>query len=496
MKRLSLAFALLLALSGAGRAQAANVLAPPQWSSDQVRAARPLAPSPALVFEVVHTIQHGKDPARVSHETVTLAESFTLVASETGDALHDRALCRELSWTAPAPTFTSTSCFALPAFRAYEIGNREYLAQGLAKIAPDSALGRMQPYWYESELGLQRRPGDPLTKSRSGETVEYRLDGAVVVRLSGSAATLSADEMQRVVRYLALNTQLHPQPRRELGDDASLPARLEITGRLGETPRLETLAIANVRREMAAYPLPPGLASHLAEDAAKDDTPMRRAVRQAILASQGRSALSRPTQPQLLAAIDGAVKAGRVTEGLLDFFYWSQLYGGRARTQGAGAATLATLRAEIAAIPKDPEASRLWEANNLAGDSKAPGDRQAAARFLATAHLDGLPFGTFRYITFANLVRNSGDTSKWDPAIFSAMPRPLTDGYWRHIAAYPWASNAYSDVGDVYLADYNVFDAWLAYDLGRSVDPDWALGVSNNTSQYEDQLRAALPAFF
>ena len=55
-----LAAALLLA--AAPQSRAAEVLAPPQWSSDQVRAARPLAAEDVLVFDLKSETTGGKLP--------------------------------------------------------------------------------------------------------------------------------------------------------------------------------------------------------------------------------------------------------------------------------------------------------------------------------------------------------------------------------------------------------------------------------------------------
>ena len=110
--------------------------------------------------------------------------------------------------------------------------------------------------------------------------------------------------------------------------------------------------------------------------------------------------------------------------------------------------------------------------------------------------MDQMPFGTFRYVTFANLVRVSPGSSKWDPAIFKRMPPALVDDYWTHIAAYPWSANAYKDLGDTYIAAYNMPNAWLAFDLGREVDPNWQDGPMAEVAEYEKRLRLAQPEFF
>jgi len=117
-------------------------------------------------------------------------------------------------------------------------------------------------------------------------------------------------------------------------------------------------------------------------------------------------------------------------------------------------------------------------------------------RYLSNAdNLDKIEFGTFRYVTFANLVRISGGTKKWDKAIFEKMPS-LTDGYWKHIAAYPWASNAFKDLGDTWYVQFEAFRAWEAWDLGRAVDPDWPRGSMQSVTKLEQNIRSAMPDNF
>jgi len=150
----------------------------------------------------------------------------------------------------------------------------------------------------------------------------------------------------------------------------------------------------------------------------------------------------------------------------------------------------------VKAAFKDPETARFAAASGLSGQQTAPGDRQAAASFLAHTNMDNRPYGTFRYVTFANLVRGSSDVAKWAPSILESMPSPLPDNYWVHIAAHPWSSLTYKDAGDAYLQTFDASNAWLAYDLGREVDPDWRLGTMQALSAFEDQLRTAQPDFF
>lgn len=143
-----------------------------------------------------------------------------------------------------------------------------------------------------------------------------------------------------------------------------------------------------------------------------------------------------------------------------------------------------------------PEVAEFMAANDLAADPRATGDREAAARFLTTEAMASAPFSSFRFVTYANLLSGAGNTRDWDPAIAQKMPKMLVDNYWLHVAAYPWASAAYKDVGDVYFRNFQPKEAWEAYDLGRAVDPNWARSPMKDVEAFELQLRAQEPDFF
>ncbi len=119
---------------------------------------------------------------------------------------------------------------------------------------------------------------------------------------------------------------------------------------------------------------------------------------------------------------------------------------------------------------------------------------QALRNTAGATELDAMPFGTFRYITFANLVSNS-DTGKWDPAILAAMPS-VEDCFWKHIAAYPWTSSVFKDLGNRELSGYQTGKAWQAWDLGRAVDPQAANGAIADVAKLEAWVRAGHPDAF
>lgn len=488
-----LAAAIIVVSSFAWPTWAADVLAPPHWSSDKVRAARSLNPEPALVFDVRTEETGGPRGKQVKSATVALAPTFTHVVEAGAHTLLDHALCRVFTWSDDKPIFQSFSCYALPAFLGLELQNRRYLAQVLTAAKASDVTAN--PYWPEAELGVQDEVKDRLQRRQVPDGAEYRLGNEVVVKVQGVATSLSGDESRALARYFANSQTLHPQVRRDLKSGSSLPARLETELRMVGTAAHKTLAITNARRIQMSLPLPGGLTSDL-YDRAKAETVFGRGLRQALAGIDGKAKPEKPTFDALLASMKDASSQGRSSEVMLLFLAMTQQYGGEfSGPRGQ------TVRSQVIPLftkaKADAAANTLWDSGGLAGDAQAPGDREAAARFLANATaLDRMTFGTFRYVTYANLLRMTAQAGKWDAAIRKAMPEDLVDNYWMHIAAYPWAGNVYKDVGDTYYAGYDPMNAWLAFDLGRTIDPDWRAGVLSGLAAYEDQLRLGELDFF
>jgi hypothetical protein len=483
-----IALALALALSaGAAPAQVS-----PLWGSDQVRAARPLGSVEALMFDLHREVTRPGRPTGPVDQVVTLAPSFTLIAEGGRRILEDHALCRTLMWTEGERTVGNDSCYAAVAFREFEIRNRALLGRVLAgakapEAATDIALS-------EAELNIAAPGAKTLTLRKTPTGVEYLAGKTLVARVEGSVGALSAEELHRLVRFFARDANLHPLARGGLAAGGVLPARIE--GNAGPAAGGQVITLSHLRRVEVPYPLPAGLSSTLAESARTGRTPRDVALRRVAAVIAERE--PRPSVEALVTGMRKAATEGHDLQAILLFMEITQEHGDVFDRQDAATKALA---AEAAALVRQhaskPGAADFMQASGLAGDSKMKGDRQAAARFLALSRqLDGLEFGTFRYVTYANLVAGAGDTKGWDPAIAKAMPANRTDGYWLHIAAHPWAANAYKDVGDIYLTDYEVGQAWAAYDLGRAVDPQWRIGVMPVLAKYEDDMRANHPDFF
>ncbi len=472
----------------------------PLWSSDDIRAKRSTGDVEALIFDLrQERTQGGK--TLTTQSVVTLAPDFTDIADAIGGHdLDDHALCLTLSWKPVAAVVESTSCYASVGFRVYELRNRKLLGSVLDLAAkadssnkPKAAVMRL--YGAEAELGVADAGVTSLSLRRTQDGPEFRLDGVLVASLKGKAADLSADEARRLVRFIARRANVHPIVRDEMAKAASLPSEIfsdfawnaEMGGR-------QTLRISNVRRQRVSYPLPRGLASALAKSSREGASPKDLAVRAAMTAIE--SGTRAPALEETLSRAERAMAGGRGLEALFLTMQAGQDHP-EAFTPSAAAKNLSAIRrlgGVMQAALKQTDAAQFMDANRLAGSRQEIGDREAAARFLASDRFAGLPFETFRNVTFANLLGMS-DTKGWAQSTLRAMP-DRRDNYWVHLAAHPWAGNAWKDAGDVYFNEFDPVIAWQAYDIGRQIDRNWRDGVLSVAARFEAQLRTNEPDFF
>jgi hypothetical protein len=479
------AFALF---SGPATADPASIL----WTSDQFRAAHP-APEPALAFHVKRDAKHKDGKSETSELNVMLTRDYIFVSTAGQDRLDDLALCRTIIWSPGATRMQTVSCYAAPAFLANEMANRQYLRRLMTELTKQhpQAAADLSPYWAEAELGLPMDGDKRLGIRQTADGADYQLGDRVVANRTGRAADLSVDEAGWLSRYVLRSSPLHPEIRKDILAARLVPAVLHYVTGPSQGDEV-TLVVTGVQRTMASYPLPIGLAPDLTSGG---DQEKARAVSAFIAAVAGHPNKPRPSMDTLLDEFQKDVAAHQNLPALLIFFNLTQQYGG-VLTGPNGGEALQRLRPGIAQVFADPEASKFRAASHLAGDPKAAGDRVAALKALAGLNLDGAPFATFRNVTFANLAQNTKDKIDLADPAFAAMPKDLADDYWVHIAAYPWASNAYKDVGDYYFRGYDTPSAWQAYDMGRTIDPAWTSGAMASVSKMEDGIRQQFPDFF
>ncbi len=489
-------------LASAGAAFGQPPAVGPTWSSDQVRAARSVAPEQALAFDLRQETAQPGAPMKVETYHVVLAPDFNYVTSGATHTLDDFQLHRTFIWSDGGRGFANLNGHALPAFRVLELANRKVLEAILAHTGATTgkplAPPNLDPYWREAELGVNETADTPLTPRRNASGTDFLLGSDPVVRTDGHALNLTEADRRPLTRWFALHLPLHPQVRHALTQESALPARMELEAYTLNKKRTTSVTFSAAMHKPADYPLPARLEADVVPAAVEPgDTVSAAGVRAAIQAIEGHSIRPKPSADEIIAALRAAAAKGRAMEVWLWFNAYVQQYA--FKLHGADGPELTrTLGPLIRSAVQDPEVARFNSASTLASNLPGvAGDREGAARYLASAKsLDALPFGTFRYLTFANLVAGSKDVGKWDRSIFAAMPSPLVANDWTHIAAYPWAANAYKDAGDLEIRRFDTPRAWAAFDLGRAVDPDWRSGGMRDVARYEAILEANEPDFF
>lgn len=474
---------------------AAHAVQPtPDWGSDRILTERPTASQDAIVVSYTRTIREDSGTETTQTGTVTLASDFVDVTTGDDHWLDDFALCRSLAWTTGKSQIDNASCYAAPAFRLIELGNRKTLNGMLREAASKKPVSTdLANYWPEQELAIQYKPADPLTRRTQPDETQWRLGDEVVVRTGASSFAFTPAERPAVARYFSRHVDLHPQILHALLASGQWPEHLVIERRTPGASSTETLEFSNFQRAAVGYPVPRGLTSTTVI-ASHEETPRGHALRQAIKVING----SGPAKPALQTVLDGIVAAAhdqRDLEGTLLFFQMTQLYTGELASAD-GLAHVRTINDSIIAVYRSPASKPFVDASDMAGNSTVGAGPEAAARYLAQAtDMDKLAYGTFRYVTYANLARSTSDSANWDRSIIDAVPS-LADCYWLHIAAAPWGANVYTDLGNLSLDDFDVVTAWEAWDIGRAVDPDWQTGVMKSIAEYEGRLRRDAPDSF
>ena len=480
-----LALAVLMTTASLARADGIG----PHWTSDQLRAARDLDPVAAVRFRL-HRVHTGAAGKKVSDTEIVLAPSFTFMKTGAQSVLYDHTLCRWLTWPAATGGLSNINCHALPYFFGVEMQNR----QMLGKLMTDAGGKALSLYEAETELHLSAG-GTTLARTPTKGGSDYAVAGKRMVRVSGDAGALQPDELHRVVRLLALTTPVHPEVRRDIAAAARLPGSIEMDGLGPGQNEHETIVFSRIERARIAYPLPPGLTPEIDRSGWSKDAAMTAAVGSVAAALRDPASRPEPTIDDLVGRATTSAAAHNPIGVVFSYFTTVQLYSGSVNTP-AVRTRLQPMLTALAPALKDPRAAALWEASRLAGDGSAKGDRQAAARTLLDVGADAGDLADFRDITLGNLLLVSKDREQWDPALRARLPDSTTTCFWRSIAAAPWPANTYHDLGIALLGDYQIDVAWLAFDLGRAIDPTWKGGVMASIADAEQRLEHNLPDFF
>jgi len=475
----------------------ANEIVSPAWSSDDILKNRIQNNDAAIVIGFTSKISSESKPNVIKSGIVRLWSDFDQISIGTQETVTDYQFCRVYSWKHSETTFSNHSCYAEPAFRKIELHNQLKISTLLNKAGASVEGSKLseEAFWLEQEFATQNVVSNPLSFVNSKEGIEWRLGNTTIAKISSGGFTFFKKDRQKFSRYFSRYLNIHPQIRRTILESGEFPSRIEILRRNFDGESIETITFSSLQNAKIKFPLPPKLISETIVRSAGESIEAK-GLRQAINASEGNIVPPKSSFDELLNRLEETATKKESLETTLTFLALTQLYGAEIFTDQEKLGRLRRIMPIVRPLLTIGEAAKLWQASGLAGKRGDEPEREIAAQYLANAqHLDQMDFGTFRYVTFANLVRISKDTKNWDKEIFEKMPS-LTDGYWKHIIAYPWSSNTYKDLGDTWYSQFETFRAWEVWDLGKTIDPDWESGTMKSIAEYEQKIRSLMPDNF
>lgn len=469
----------------------------PHWDSNRVLELRGSAQNDAIVLQYrADTTAKGK-PIKNRTGLVRIGNDFDHISSGSRNTITDYKLCRVFTWTDTENTFENLSCYAEPGFRAIELQNRLALRKMLVESSAREIqyLGTDHSFWLEQEFATQNSKSDPLILSETPVELRWQLGGKTVTTISKDGFSFDTKDANLIERFIARHISIHPQVRNAIVNRGIFPLKIEILRRTRDGESVETISYSLRERIAVDYPLPRNLNSSLVTRST-GTTIEAAGLKETLSAIAGTAKYPKPTFTELMNKLEAVAKTGGSLQTALTFLKLTQFYGGALYSDPQKMEQLRAIMPEVVPQLQTGDGAMLMAASNLAGSGGVGAEREAAAKYLAGAKdMDGFDFGTFRLVTFANLARTSKDSGQWNQAVFASTPS-IIDSYWIHIAAQPWASNAFKDLGDAKYEQFDTFEAWNVWDLGRAVDPDWQRGSMESVGRLEDNIRAKMHDYF
>lgn len=474
--------ALALALTPVAAVAAPD--AGPQLDAAALRAARPAAPGPQLrlVFDL-----HRGDAAPVPI-TVLLGVDYVDLVEGARETLYDFRLRRRLSLDRGAKLFANFSLYGDMAFRRFELGKRETLAEMFGEASPGEPLPlALQPFWLESDLGMRsgaKQPPEIRQEPAAGGAVRFRADGDEVALFAPATQAVPAELRRSFARFLRLRLPIHPDILAAVELDGRLPQRLVIVSAAGGERQPLGLVLRTAGRLQGDYPLPAGLAPRpLGAQAADAEAASLRGLLPVMLeAVAGRRGNGPRPLEDYRRAIDQALGEGRGFAATLLLAEAALQYGTTAGDCASGSGWFVACRSaeelgrEFAA---DPRAVLFYKAQ-LA----EPKDPTAAVAVWEGLKRDDVANG---YVVDAFLA---------DRLSAGGRRQDAMGAFSRALEGDPYLAGVYKELGDHFLRASRTDLAWICYDLGRALpgrDADDPLAA---VDRLEDEVASAYPDFF
>ena len=458
-------------------AQIGRVVAGPDASATEIRAAYGNASAP--VRRLTFSISGGFESQ--SELRVDLAPEYIHIFRSNRDELLDFKLHRHIIISGDRQTFANTSIYADVAFRVNEAQNRQYLSKvlGSAGIKPATAP-LVPPLDAATQLGLVL-PGSATeqidqTTDRNG-TIHFSHEGKELASVHFGSVRLPKSEKDEFARFLHWGVSLHPQITDAIIGDGRLPDELSYPEYKGMESKLQTLTLKADETVSADYPLPANYSAQPFPNVTGERTVLRSLLPLMLDAVAGHAGGGPRSAASYRQAIEVASQKGESLQAMVLILELSLHHGQNALTCAPNAGPACHPLADIArSAETDPQGRAL-----LQGLSYKEAKAADAVPLFRSIDRKGLSDPYVIDIFLANDLGHSKDAEEL---------------YASAIRGNPYIVGFYKDFGDYWFNEYDMWDAWLLYDLARDLPDARDTPVLDAVDTLEHRLTTDFPQFF
>lgn len=385
-------------------------------------------------------------------------------------------------------------------FRLFEVQNRSYLKQILAKT--DATVSpNLKPVQFEAELGITGKNSNvEFEFTRENLTFEAHYQGDSVLKILWSETELSENELKQFWRYVRWNWPIHPKIFEQLKTEQRLPLVITLkaldysSSEISITDQSFSLSVSN--EGLTDLMEIPGLAfSKITfEEDVEIGSPKARLIQEILEAASTFEAEDRFAFEKHVNRGTELLNGPHPIDGILALLmaYTQELI--RCSNKLGDVDFLVTCQKAqqgIRQITKYEEGGQLIRAI----DSKTP--PQEALIILGDLRSDNLEYNFWLGQFMANIIWPQ-DTTNWSWEGVATSDRDPVGLFTATFRADPTIPSYYKDLGDFYSSGSMVpASAWTLYDIGRSVSRMPLEGdLLSHITKKEFQLRAAFPDFF
>ncbi len=410
---------------------------------------------------------------------LAIASDFVVIDEGQVRTILDYRLRRRITVNANGKTFSNASLYAMVDFFYRESFNRRaqrelFRKLGTAAASPDLA----NPFWAQGELRLVDKDDEPVQIDRRDDAsgaAHFLVGGEDVANFVLSDMALSAGESAGLAHFLLAYTSLHPAILKALCEGGTLPRSFAYAYSRGNQRGFDSWTLKSFERVTGSYPLPADYRPEVRIDAPE----VAKLVPMMLEAIAGRAGGGPRSALSYRSALEEALAGGHLLQSHLLWLEFLLQYG-PAALQCPGGIPCTTNEELVQKWQGDPVVASLLEASHI----EAAGDPAKALPVRLAVSRDGLNNAYVLDDMIGNTYAETGDTAH----AMTLIPKA--------IAGNPYIGGFYKDLGDLFLSDFDSFDAWTCYDLARALPGGETAPVVESVTANEKALASDYPQFF